>query len=498
MKVSIVVPAYNEEDNLPILVKNLQGLIKREKLNAEVILVDDNSTDSTPKICDMLETKYDNIFTIHRIGDRGMGNTLTEGTKKATGKVIVWVMADLSDDLNTIPKFLEEIKNGYDIVFGSRYMKGGSYGDLSFFKATLSRGFTTLSKIFTGIKVHDITNAFRAFKKEVFNFIKLESTDFAISPEFALKAYLAGFKLGEVPTAYRNRKKGTTKFKMFEMAKKYFKVFLWLSKKRSRKNPPPTTNLHLYLPPGCEIYWKHRKPWVPARLLVTDPTSKFVIDKENRAVDFIRKYGTDLVIAEFCCGAGDLVSRILALPNVKRVYAIDINKKSLEQLQERVAFNPVKDKLVILHGDCYGNELFNPVSNLDIVVCLNSLMHLKDLPSILNIFASKLKKEGIFIGSFNAEERALKQYYRNKGIIKGWSLVFRYRILTYLYRKGWFKRSIIRLARRGVVRTSSQTKQQVKSLVSPYFKIITFITDIHHFVIAKLKDVVKDELKPSV
>jgi len=227
MKISIVVPAHNEEDNLPILVKNLQSLMKKEKLNVEIILVDDNSNDSTPRICDSFEKEYDNILTVHRFENRGMGNALSEGTKKASGDVIVWIMADLSDDLNTIPKFLEKIEEGYDIVFGSRYMKGGSSGDLSLFKTFASKGFSTLSRMFLGINVHDITNAFRAFKKDIFNSIKLESADFAISPEFALKTYLAGFKLTEIPTTYFNRKKGIAKFKMFEMTKKYFKVFLW-------------------------------------------------------------------------------------------------------------------------------------------------------------------------------------------------------------------------------------------------------------------------------
>jgi len=226
MKVSIIVPAYNEEDNLPILLKNLQGLIKKEKLNAEIILVDDNSTDSTPKICDMFKGKYDNIFTIHRVGNRGMGNALIEGTNKASGDVIIWVMADLSDDLNTIPKFLEKIENNYDLVFGSRYMKEGSPGDIPYDKALSSKSFTNLSRVFIGIKVHDITNAFRAFKKNVFNIVNPISADFAISPEFALKSHLAKFKLGEVSTVYTNRKKGVTKFKMFKMSIRYFSVFL--------------------------------------------------------------------------------------------------------------------------------------------------------------------------------------------------------------------------------------------------------------------------------
>lgn len=227
MKVSIIVPAHNEEDNLLILVKNLQDLIKREKLNAEIILVDDNSNDSTPQICDMFVRKYDNVFTIHRDGNQGMGNGLIEGTNQASGDVIIWVMADLSDDLNTIRKFLEKIKEGYDLVFGSRYMKRGSSGDLSFFKATASRGFAMLARLFIGVYVHDITNAFRAFKKNVIESLDLKSSDYAISPEFALKAYLAGFKLCEVPTTYRNRRRGKAKFKMFKMGKKYFKMFVW-------------------------------------------------------------------------------------------------------------------------------------------------------------------------------------------------------------------------------------------------------------------------------
>jgi glycosyltransferase involved in cell wall biosynthesis len=124
-----------------------------------------------------------------------MGNALIEGTNKANGDVIIWIMADLSDDLNTIPKFLKKIENGYDLVFGSRYIKGGSPGDIPSNKAFFSRGFANLSRIFIGIKVHDITNAFRAFKKNVFNSVNLKSTDFAISPEFALKAHLANFKM---------------------------------------------------------------------------------------------------------------------------------------------------------------------------------------------------------------------------------------------------------------------------------------------------------------
>jgi hypothetical protein len=164
-----------------------------------------------------------------------MGNALIEGTKKAGGNVIVWVMADLSDDLTTIPKFLEKIENGYDLVFGSRYMKGGNPGDLPYNKTLFSSGFTILCKIFLGIKVHDITNAFRAFKKNIFYMTNPTSADFAISPEFALKTHIKKFKLGEVPTIYSNRKRGLTKFKIFKMGIRYFSVFLFVFFQKFKK-----------------------------------------------------------------------------------------------------------------------------------------------------------------------------------------------------------------------------------------------------------------------
>jgi len=225
MKVSIIVPAYNEEDNLPVLIKKLDELNLKLK-NIEIILVDDNSTDSTPKVCDLLAKKYQNIRVLHRKNKRGMGNALKDGTKIASGEIIVWVMADLSDDISVIPLFIEKIEHGADMVFGSRYMRGGSAGDLSRLKKFVSSGFTFLSRLFIGVKVHDITNAFRAFKKEIFNEVEPRSSDFAISPEFALKVHLAGYKLDEVPTVYTSRKKGKATFSLLKMSFRYASVFV--------------------------------------------------------------------------------------------------------------------------------------------------------------------------------------------------------------------------------------------------------------------------------
>lgn len=221
MFVSIVVPAHNEEGNINSLVTSLQKMLAQTGLKAEIILVDDNSSDRTGEMADSLSRKFPNVKAIHRKGSRGMGNTLMEGTRAAKGPVVVWTMADLSDDPYAIPKMVEKIASGYDMVFGSRYMRGGDSGDLSRIKAFNSRLVSRLAFFFIGTMVHDITNAFRGFRKEVFEKATPKSGDFAISPEFALRAQLAGFRLGEVPVTYRNRISGTQKFQMYRMGRRY-------------------------------------------------------------------------------------------------------------------------------------------------------------------------------------------------------------------------------------------------------------------------------------
>lgn len=222
-KLSIVVPAHNEEGNLPTLVQNLQVLIHSEKLDAQIVLVDDNSTDSTPFVCDALAKKHRNMLAIHRRGNPGMGAALKEGTRKASGEIIVWVMADLADDLNTIPRFIEKIDKGADIVVGSRYIEGGK-SDLPFPKKQLSRGYATCCRFLVGTQIHDLTNAFRAFRKKVFLNVPLEYDNFAISPEIAIKAHQKGYVLAEVATKYANRKKGEAKFRINRMGPPYIAV----------------------------------------------------------------------------------------------------------------------------------------------------------------------------------------------------------------------------------------------------------------------------------
>lgn len=234
MKVSFVIPFHNEEKNCPLMIKRVLDFGKKNKLSYEVIPVDDRSGDETSKILKELARKFPKIVKpLYRKDDKEekgntMGKALIQGTKFATGSIIIWTMGDLADDTRTYKDIIEAIKNGYDIVFGSRYMPGGSRGNLDRLKAILSSWGTRLARFLFGVPVHDITNAFRGFRKEVFDKVNLTSCGFNISPEFAIKAYLAGYKLGEVPTVYTNRIEGISNFKLYKMTKSYLKLYLSL------------------------------------------------------------------------------------------------------------------------------------------------------------------------------------------------------------------------------------------------------------------------------
>jgi len=230
MKVSFVIPFHNEEKNCIPMVERVVKYARRNHLIFEVIPVDDRSTDQTPIFLRSLFIKHSSVKPVFRkvdIEERGntMGKALVAGTKKAKGKIVIWTMGDMADDTKTYGEIIKKLNEGFDMVFGSRYMPGGSRGNLDRIKAFLSSWGTRLAQLLFGVEVHDITNAFRGFKKSVFDQLQLDSSGFSISPEFAIKAHLAGFRLGEVPTIYTNRVEGVSNFKLYKMTKSYLTLY---------------------------------------------------------------------------------------------------------------------------------------------------------------------------------------------------------------------------------------------------------------------------------
>ncbi len=225
-KISIIVPAHNEEENLYNLLDELLPVLDKyeETQNYELVIVNDNSTDRTPEIIETLAGRNRRIKPVHRHSNPGFGNAIIEGFRNATGDIIIPVMGDLSDDPQDIPKLVRKIEDGYDIAYGSRFIEGGGTDGYPPAKMIANRVFNNSVRLLFGIRHRDITNAFKAYRKEVLETIgidKLEATGFDLTVEIPLKAHIMGFTSAEVPVTWHGRKRGIAKLKLSQNAAKY-------------------------------------------------------------------------------------------------------------------------------------------------------------------------------------------------------------------------------------------------------------------------------------
>jgi len=222
-RISVVIPAYNEETNLEKLIRETVPAMKGESF--EIITVDDNSTDSSSKILDGLKKKYRMLKVIHRKTDRGVGFALREGFSKAGGAIIVTMDGDLSHNPEDIPRLtraLEEKKA--DIILGSRYMEGGGI-ETGTTRKIISSMFNAIVRIFFRTKIKDLTTGFRVHRKEVLEKLNLISEQFEIHIEIPLKAVKKGFKVVEEPIMYRKRFSGRSKLDYLKMGPRYIITF---------------------------------------------------------------------------------------------------------------------------------------------------------------------------------------------------------------------------------------------------------------------------------
>lgn len=231
MKISIVIPAHNEEGNLDVLVARLVPVLERheETWDYELVIVNDNSTDATPAIIDNLARMNPRIKSVHRHSNPGFGNAIREGFRNATGGIIIPVMGDLSDEPEDIPKLVRKIEEGYDIAYGSRFIEGGTTEGYPITKMLANRAFNNTVRLLFGIKHKDITNAFKAYRKEVLDSIgigNLEANGFDLTVEIPLKAHIMGFTSAEVPVTWHGRERGEAKLKLSDNAPKYGKRLL--------------------------------------------------------------------------------------------------------------------------------------------------------------------------------------------------------------------------------------------------------------------------------
>jgi dolichol-phosphate mannosyltransferase len=229
MKLSVVVPAYNEEENIRDVISKIESALT---FPHELIVVNDHSADKTGQIARSISGQYKNIKVVENALNRGFANALKTGFCASSGEMVIPVMADLCDDLSTIKAMLDKSEQGYDIICGCRYMKGGARLGGSKIKGFFSSFVGGSLRCLLGIPTRDIANAFKMYRKTVLDKINIEAKSFEISMEITLKAFYSGFKIAELPTSWRERVKGKSSFKMFKLLPNYFRLYIWAISKK--------------------------------------------------------------------------------------------------------------------------------------------------------------------------------------------------------------------------------------------------------------------------
>lgn len=234
VEISVVVPTYNEKENIAILINEVERILKKENKRFEIVIVDDNSPDGTPQIVKTLNKKYKNIRVFVRKKKEGVGSAYYFGYKKSKGKIIIGMDADLSHDPNEIKKLVDKLEEGYDMVLGSRHIHGSYYEHKrfnTFRKYITSKYGNILTSFILGINIRDFTNGFRCFKKDILNNMQLINKGNSLLMEIIAKAYWKGYKIIEVPTKFRDRKRGISKLQLIKEPLQFLQDVLYLKRK---------------------------------------------------------------------------------------------------------------------------------------------------------------------------------------------------------------------------------------------------------------------------
>ena len=224
--VSIIIPAHNERDNLEVLLERIKCSLEPSAINYEIVVIDDNSDDGTGEFADTAAAGNKRIRVVHRTGGASFGKTVRAGFAAAKGDVIVPLMGDLSDDPADILKLLSGLEEGYDVAIGSRFLPESSVEGYPRLKMLANRCFNTFAATIFGLGIKDLTNAFKAYRREVLESIPIESDGFEINAEIPLKAHLLGFTLVEIPANWQGRKSGVSKLRLGQMGPRYVRVVL--------------------------------------------------------------------------------------------------------------------------------------------------------------------------------------------------------------------------------------------------------------------------------
>jgi dolichol-phosphate mannosyltransferase len=240
---SVVIPARNEERCIISTVKHLHVELQLHRIPHEIIVVDDASVDATSAKLDAIRSEVPELVVVKNPGPHGFGRAVARGIDRMKGDAVVIMMADESDDCRDVVRYWTLLQQGYECVFGSRFLRGGGTIDYPRLKLMINRLANFFVKTLFAFKLNDTTNAFKAYRKSVIDGCQpLISPHFNITVELPLKAITRGYSWISIPITWRNRRAGKSKLNLKEMGSRYLFICLyvllekWLSRGDYRRN----------------------------------------------------------------------------------------------------------------------------------------------------------------------------------------------------------------------------------------------------------------------
>ena len=226
---SVVIPARNEESCIAATVEHLHLELEMKCVPHEIIVVDDASTDNTLKELQRVMQTIPELVVLKNTGPHGFGRAIMCGIDGMRGDAVVVMMADESDDCRDVVRYWKLLNDGYECVFGSRFMRGGGVIDYPRFKLVLNRIANFFVRLLFNFRLNDTTNAFKAYRKSVIDGCRpIISPHFNITVEMPLKAITRGYSWVSVPITWRNRRTGQSKLKIKEMGTRYLFICLYM------------------------------------------------------------------------------------------------------------------------------------------------------------------------------------------------------------------------------------------------------------------------------
>ncbi len=240
---SVIIPARNEERCIASTVEHLHVELRLRGISHEIVVVDDASTDRTVATVEAIRNEIPELVVLKNPGPHGFGRAIIYGIDHMRGDAVVIMMADESDDGRDVVRYWTLLNEGYECVFGSRFMRGGGAIDYPRFKLAINRLANFFVRVLFNFKLNDTTNAFKAYRRTAIDgCLPLISPHFNITLELPLKAITRGYSWISIPITWRNRRAGESKLKLKEMGSRYLFICLyillekWLSRGDYRKN----------------------------------------------------------------------------------------------------------------------------------------------------------------------------------------------------------------------------------------------------------------------